>query len=102
VFGLEKYALEEALYDFMTLSTDQEKWYVWSHGSNFDTVLIENAYRAIGRKAWWKYTNVRDTRTLFDVANYKYTARGGHDALEDATNQAKAVIEAYKQLTRGK
>jgi hypothetical protein len=98
VFGLEKYSLEEALYDFMTLSTEQEKWYIWSHGSNFDTVLIENAYKAVGKKVWWKYTNVRDTRTLFDVSNYKYKAGGAHDALEDAKNQAYGVINAYQQL----
>jgi len=81
---------------------DKEKIYVWSHGSNFDTVLLENAYKACDRSIWWKYSHVRDTRTLFDIANYKYVAKGGHDALEDATNQAKAVAEAYQQLMGGK
>lgn len=76
--------------------------YVWSHGSSFDLVLLENAYKAAGWKgAWWKYSNVRDTRTLFDLANYEYIAKGGHDALEDAKNQAKAVQEAYQKLKGG-
>lgn len=75
---------------------------VWSHGSNFDIVLLENAYKAVGDKAWWKYSSVRDTRTLFDLANYKYKAKGGHDALDDAMNQAKAVCEAYQQLNQRK
>ena len=73
---------------------DKYKTYLWSHGSNFDTVIIENACRLVGIPIWWKYSNVRDTRTLFDVYNYKYTAKGGHDALEDARNQAEAVIAA--------
>jgi exodeoxyribonuclease VIII len=72
---------------------------VWSHGSNFDTVLYENACKKVNIPIWWEYRYVRDTRTLFDLANYEYKAIGSHDALEDATNQAKAVCEAYKLLT---
>lgn len=74
--------------------------YVWSHGSNFDTVLYENACKKTGMSIWWDYRNVRDTRTLFDLANYKYKASGIHDALDDAMNQAKAVCEAYALLRR--
>ena len=74
---------------------------VWSHGSNFDTVILTNAYKLLGKEVWWKYSNVRDTRTLFDIAGYEYKAKGGHDALEDAENQALAVCEAYKQLMKG-
>lgn len=77
---------------------DKTELYVWSHGSNFDLVLLENAYKAIGEKAFWEYKNVRDTRTLFDVADYQYKAKGSHDALEDAMNQTKAVCEAYNKL----
>jgi len=90
--------LKDVLEELTRLAMGINSWYVWSHGSNFDLVLLENAYKAVGGKAWWKYSNVRDTRTLFDAANYKYTAKGGHDALEDAMNQAKAVAEAYQQL----
>lgn len=74
---------------------------VWSHGSIFDVVILENAYKLLGREAWWKFSNVRDTRTLFDLAGYKYVANGGHDALEDAENQAIAVVNAYKMITKG-
>lgn len=71
------------------------------HGATFDPVILENAYRAVGMKAWWKFSNVRDTRTLFDLANYRYVAKGGHDALDDAMNQVKAVQEAYQKLKGG-
>lgn len=80
---------------------DKEKTYVWSHGSNFDIVLLENAYKATDMSIWWKYSNVRDTRTLFDIINYTYKAKGEHDALEDAINQAEAVAKAYQQLIKG-
>jgi hypothetical protein len=73
---------------------DKYRTCVWSHGSNFDTVILENACKLTGMPVWWKYSNIRDTRTVFDVMGYKYTAKGGHDALEDAMSQAEAVIAA--------
>lgn len=99
----ERYKLETVIDELSYFSMDQNQnsWYVWSHGSIFDIVLLENAYKAVGRKTWWDYRNVRDTRTLFDVVNYRYKASGAHDALEDAMNQAKAVQEAYQLLKGG-
>ena len=75
--------------------------YLWSHGSNFDTVILDQAYKALGIKPFWDFRNVRDTRTLFDLAGYEYKARGGHDALEDAVNQVAAVRNAFKDLVKG-
>jgi hypothetical protein len=75
--------------------------YVWCHGANFDIPVLENAYRCIDRKPWWKYNNIRDTRTLFDLVGYNYQKKEGHDALDDAMNQARAVCDAYKLLKGG-
>lgn len=74
---------------------------VWGHGSCFDIPILQNAYRASGRKEPWVYKNVRDTRTLFALAGHEYKAKGGHDALDDAMNQALAVISAYAKLKGG-
>lgn len=90
-----KTALQKLFNSFVGL--DKYKTCVWSHGSNFDTVILENACKLTGTPIWWKYTNVRDTRTVFDVANYTYKAIGKHDALEDAVSQAEAVIAACTQ-----
>jgi len=76
--------------------------YLWAHGTNFDIPVLENAYKCIDRRPWWKYNNVRDTRTLFDVAGYTYQKGEEHDALRDAYRQAIGVIEAYKLLTGGR
>lgn len=112
LMSLPNYPLELVLVELRERikGLDIERWntmgnisyYVWSHGNNFDPVILENAYRAVGQKVWWKYNCVRDTRTLFDVVGYKYTAKGGHDALEDAVNQAHGVVNAYQQLMRGR
>lgn len=102
LFALGEKDLDKVMYEIDELvhSVISGPRYIWSHGSNFDTVVYENASKAVNHrfKVWWSYKDVRDTRTLFDLANYKYTAKGGHDALDDAMNQAKAVCEAYKQL----
>jgi hypothetical protein len=99
--GVDKCSISNVLYSLEKMFSFEDNWCVWSHGSNFDIVLLENAYKATKQKIWWNYKNVRDTRTLFDIVNYTYKAIGKHDALEDAMCQAKAVCEAYKKLKGG-
>jgi hypothetical protein len=102
----ESYQLETVLASFneavQILGVNLDETEIWSHGSTFDIVILESAYKAVGLKPWWKYKNVRDTRTLFAVADYKYEAKGGHDALEDANRQAEAVILCLNKLKGGK
>lgn len=104
---IPQYPIQTALNEFRIhfSKLDMENTYIWSHGSNFDCVLLTNAYLAIVDESWWKYKNVRDTRTLFDLGNYTYKAKGGHNALEDAIYQAEAVIECmgsiYKAMSSG-
>jgi 3' exoribonuclease, RNase T-like len=92
-----KQALEELFGSFNQHRLNPNNTYIWSHGSNFDTVILENACKLVGVPLWWVYRNIRDTRTLFDACNYTYKSKGGHDALEDAVSQAEAVIAACTQ-----
>jgi len=92
--------LKEIIFQFEKWPHPQYYWYVWSHSSCFDIVILENAFKACKMKIPWAYKNVRDTRTLFDLADYTYKAKGGHDALEDALSQVEAVQDAYKQLMK--
>jgi len=71
---------------------------VWSHGSVFDVVIIENICRQLQQAVTWKFWDVRDTRTLFDLADVQVDVAGKHNALTDAVAQAKAVQESYKKL----
>ena len=89
--------LEELLHVIPT-KREVAQLYVWGHGSAFDITILENAYKAIRKEMFWNYKNVRDTRTFFDLCDYTYKSDGGHDALQDAMNQAIGVREAYKQL----
>jgi hypothetical protein len=72
----------------------------WAQGANFDPPLLEAAYRACGMTPPWKFWNVRDTRTLYDLAGVKVDrARGTHhNALDDARAQAEAAVVALQRL----
>ncbi len=94
-----------------------KQFYIWSHGSVFDIPILESAlkdtswftdpYAAILKepdRTLWHYRNVRDTRTLFGLADFNYDKFAGlnnenkHTALADAICQAKGVIAAFEKL----
>jgi hypothetical protein len=80
---------------------------VWSHGAPFDVVACETAMRQTltdrPNPIPWPFYTVRDTRTLFEIANVslkdkKYGTKTTHKAVEDAEHQALVVQGAYKKL----
>ena len=75
---------------------------IWSHGAGFDVVLFEAALRAAGLgPPPWEFRNVRDTRTLFDVAGLegkRTVPKVPHHALHDAIAQAEDVQRAYRRI----
>lgn len=96
----------EALANFKNWWVDNELKYltdghfVWCHGATFDAPILEAAYASVGQKAPFKFFNVRDTRTLYALADvYPDRAKGTHhNALDDAVAQAEAAIKAYSAL----
>ena len=75
---------------------------LWSHGASFDAPILANAFIAYGIRNPIKFWDIRDTRTLFEIAGIDmnaYRARGTHhNALDDAKNQARAVQDAMAKL----
>jgi len=71
---------------------------VWSHGAIFDVVIIEDICRTFQQAVTWKFWEVRDTRTLFDLADVSVRIEGKHNALTDAVAQAHAVQQSYQKL----
>ena len=76
----------------------------WGNGSTFDISILEDAYRAAGEKAPWLFYNVRDVRTICDVASV-YMSRDDvpfvgvkHDAMSDAIHQATYVSKMWQLL----
>lgn len=72
----------------------------WCHGATFDVPLLEVAYKACGLQAPWRFYNVRDTRTLYDLSGVKVDRAQGtqHNALDDAIAQAEAAAKAMRIL----
>lgn len=76
---------------------------IWAHGPTFDVSLLGHVYTVCGAPIPWHYRAPRDTRTILEAAGmdpvYGIPKNGTwHNALDDAKNQALAVIEAYGKL----
>lgn len=78
---------------------------IWCQGANFDSVLWESAID----KVWpsksflpWKFWNVRDTRTVYELAGFDPNSipRQGtyHNALDDSLHQIQCVCAAVRLL----
>lgn len=73
---------------------------IWSQGTVFDIVILENLYRQLGKPIPWQYYQIRDSRTLFQVHGdpREKNKAGLHNALEDCISQAAALQEIYYNL----
>ena len=76
---------------------------IWGKGSDFDNVILANAYKAVGLKAPWKYKNNRDVRTILalvpSACDGVESTGTKHNALDDAIYQARCVSRAWQELT---
>ena len=72
---------------------------VWSNGATADIVWLESAFRQVNRAVPWKFWEIRDVRTAFDIGiNPQMPPVTAHNALEDAVNQAIGVQNVYRTL----
>ncbi len=78
---------------------------VWGNGSGFDITILEHAYDngCVGLKEPWHFTNIRDMRTIADVAalsDAEWPKRQGthHNALDDAKHQAACISACWRKL----
>ena len=75
---------------------------VWANGIDFDFVILENAFNAVGIKAPWMYWSKMDYRTVKNLVPrkvfeaYRKDAGVSHNALADAIAQAATLVELLK------
>lgn len=100
-FGEEgRIPFHDALEQLNKLCWNKER--VWSNGAAFDIAILEFALKNASLTVPWKFWEVRDTRTLWEVAGVRLNSDGGstsHRADDDAIKQAAKVQEAYKKLS---
>lgn len=79
----------------------------WGNGASFDISILDYAFvRVLEKPAPWRFWNVRDCRTIKELADGIVTYDGklegtAHTALDDAMHQARWV-SCYWQGLRGK
>lgn len=77
----------------------------WGNGSVFDITILEAWFAATGVKVPWQFWNIRDVRTVVDIAdvNPKTFQRKGtyHNALDDAIFQVEYTAAAIYHLKEG-
>lgn len=78
---------------------------VWGNGATFDISIMENAYNVSGIEIPWKHWDVRDMRTIVDIASMHGFKKDSveftgtpHNALDDAIHQARIITAAYGVL----
>ena len=77
----------------------------WSNSPNFDYVILENAYRQCGLEPPWKFWELMDTRTLYNLAEVslkamstKFPSKVYHHALDDCHKQILTLYQALDIL----
>jgi len=75
---------------------------VWSMGAAFDIPIVQNALRACELPVLWSYKDVMCHRTMYALnRDVKATYYGtSHDALDDAKNQARHLIQIMQYVNR--
>ena len=89
--------------EWMGKQHDKAKIKIWGNGSDFDNVILANAYQSQGYQLPWKFYNNRCFRTLKNMVLLDEQAqktivvptREGthHNAMDDAIYQAKFACE---------
>ncbi len=95
VFNEIPITLEQMLKDFSNWIGDKPM--LWGNGSDFDNVILSNAYKACGIEQPWAYYNNRCFRTakaLYPAVKMEVTGTY-HNALDDAHSQALHMINIF-------
>lgn len=95
----EPVPLAEALAHLATWWSAKQPKQMWSHAT-FDAVILDNAYRWLGRTPPWSRRRVMDLRTLAALVPTERIERVGthHNALDDAIHQARVAGAALTKL----
>jgi hypothetical protein len=91
------------LSQWITWAAGGDDWQIWCHGATFDCPLMTEVYRRANIPCPWNFWQVRDTRTLYDLAGVNpkdYAVPPPHVALNDAIGQTRAAVAALKVLAR--
>jgi len=87
--------------------SDLSKLRIWANGAAFDITVLEYYFKAASLAVPWKYSQVRDARTVYKLAAdlgwewpkvYPHACFVPHRALDDCSLQIVALQSAYAWL----
>ena len=93
----DRISMQEALDQFhkWVLHTDT----IWSNGSVFDIMIMQNYYEMMGTFHPWEHWRIRDVRTPFDMgAAPQMDTDQLHNALADAYQQAIGIQNVFAEF----
>lgn len=99
-----RYPLKRAVEEFKEwwIKNQTKDNCVWCQGLDFDVPIWSRAMAAVDERPPWSFWNVRDTRTVYDLAelDYQSVPRVGveHNALADARHQVRCLRMALERL----
>lgn len=102
--NLNRVQLIDALKDF-SLWFGKFDRRIWSQGANFDIPILSEAYQRFKIQTPWKFWNARDTRTLYQIADFSYNDDKKemlHHALHDCQRQINAVKHCYQPIKKAR
>jgi hypothetical protein len=74
---------------------------VWANSPNFDCTILENAFKVCNIEVPWKFWNLRDCRTIYDLGKVNLKSinnNNKHDAISDCYSQILCVQKCIKNL----
>lgn len=90
--------IHDVLFDFSRWFDDADE--IWANSPSFDCEMLEAAYGAVDLVEPWEYYQERDVRTIKELPIAPELEQDGteHDALDDATYQARIVGETLRRM----
>lgn len=98
IMSAESMHIEAALKAFSDWVRKKSIEGVWGNGSDFDNLILQNAYKRLNGEAPWSYKVNRCYRTIAALFPEMRRKQNTHHALEDARNQAHHLCEIWSQL----
>jgi len=98
----DRVSFEQAMNQLYKFCWNRSKC-AWSNGASFDVVVMDHAWKQLGKNTPWNFWDIRDTRTLYDITNVNLKDGGHvttHKAVEDAERQAMVVQQGYVKLIK--
>lgn len=73
----------------------------WGNGSVFDVIILENWFKVLRVPVPWKFWDIRDVRTVVDMAGGKPKIEFDgmqHIAIDDAMHEVELVQACYQKI----